>query len=235
MNGRAIGEVPETGALVMRAGCGAGVLVLALAPGTSAEHGAEMRQRLHDESGLQVIVLDGVAALEAWHPDDAQGGRGHAATCRDVACTCDPDGADRCDYRLLADTVIEHLDVRHDDAAEVALCATAVEEAATGLPGALVAARAALRNIALGLGGDLSVAADEALTRIRMQFAMQFAAHGAPPDVTPVHGRPGYVDVTCGKCEEQFTTNCDLTDDICCPECGAHRCPECDCWFGGDQ
>jgi hypothetical protein len=45
-------------------------------------------------------------------------------------CACPPEGADRCDYRLLADAVIAHLDVRDGDEAEVALCIEAVERAA---------------------------------------------------------------------------------------------------------
>jgi hypothetical protein len=46
-------------------------------------------------------------------------------------CACEPEGADRCGYRLLADAVIAHLDVRDGDEAEVALCIDAVERAAS--------------------------------------------------------------------------------------------------------
>lgn len=49
-------------------------------------------------------------------------------------CACEPEGDDRCDYRLLADAVIASLDVRDGDEAEVALCIEAVERAATALP-----------------------------------------------------------------------------------------------------
>lgn len=45
-------------------------------------------------------------------------------------CACEPDGPDRCGYRLLADTVIAKLGVDDGDAAEVALCMDAVERAA---------------------------------------------------------------------------------------------------------
>lgn len=48
-------------------------------------------------------------------------------------CACEPNGADRCEYRMLADAVIEHLDPRDGDEAEVALCITAVEDAAATL------------------------------------------------------------------------------------------------------
>lgn len=46
-------------------------------------------------------------------------------------CACEPHGASRCDYRLLADAVIAHLDVHDGDEAEVALCIEAVEQAAS--------------------------------------------------------------------------------------------------------
>lgn len=45
-------------------------------------------------------------------------------------CACEPNSMDRCDYRLLADTVIEHLNPRGDDIAEVAICITAIERIA---------------------------------------------------------------------------------------------------------
>lgn len=39
-------------------------------------------------------------------------------------------------------------------------------------------------------------------------------------------------EFTCGNCGSEFSTNCD-DDDICCPECEAQKCPNCDFWFGG--
>jgi hypothetical protein len=45
-------------------------------------------------------------------------------------CACEPNGANRCDYRMLADTVIEKLNPRDGDEAEVALCIAAVERIA---------------------------------------------------------------------------------------------------------
>ena len=35
----------------------------------------------------------------------------------------------------------------------------------------------------------------------------------------------------CGRCGEEFTTNCDVSD-IECPECGSHRCEHCGMWSG---
>ena len=45
-------------------------------------------------------------------------------------CACEPGGVERCDYRLLADTVISGLNPPDKDEAEVALCTTAVEHIA---------------------------------------------------------------------------------------------------------
>ena len=45
-------------------------------------------------------------------------------------CACTPEGDERCDYRLLADAVIAKLNPRDGDEAEVALCITAVVDAA---------------------------------------------------------------------------------------------------------
>ena len=42
------------------------------------------------------------------------------------ACACEPLGDVVCDYRLLADAVIEHLNPGDDDAAEVAICIDAI-------------------------------------------------------------------------------------------------------------
>lgn len=52
------------------------------------------------------------------------------------------------------------------------------------------------------------------------------------PGIRPREGEPGWSDVTCGACGEEFTTNCS-TDDLECPECDAKRCPHCGGWFGG--
>jgi len=41
-------------------------------------------------------------------------------------------------------------------------------------------------------------------------------------------------DYTCGSCGADFGTNC-YDDDIQCVDCGAHRCPHCGDWFGGEQ
>lgn len=48
-------------------------------------------------------------------------------------CACEPNSLDRCAYRRLADTVIEHLNPRDGDEAEESLCMSAVERAATYL------------------------------------------------------------------------------------------------------
>lgn len=45
-------------------------------------------------------------------------------------CACEPDGADRCEYRLLADKVGDLLNPPDDDEAEVSLLMTAIERAA---------------------------------------------------------------------------------------------------------
>ena len=42
-------------------------------------------------------------------------------------CACEPNGDARCDYRTLADAVIETLNPPDGDEAEVSLCITAVE------------------------------------------------------------------------------------------------------------
>jgi hypothetical protein len=41
-------------------------------------------------------------------------------------CACEPEGDERCDYRLLADTVIARLNPRDGDEAEVSLLIAAV-------------------------------------------------------------------------------------------------------------
>jgi hypothetical protein len=41
-------------------------------------------------------------------------------------CACEPYSANRCDYRMLADTVIERLNPPDGDAAEVDICETAI-------------------------------------------------------------------------------------------------------------
>jgi hypothetical protein len=45
-------------------------------------------------------------------------------------CACEPGGTDLCAYRMLADTVVERLNPRDGDEAEVSLCMAAVENAA---------------------------------------------------------------------------------------------------------
>jgi hypothetical protein len=45
-------------------------------------------------------------------------------------CACPPGGVYRCDYRLLADAVEEHLNPPDGDEAEVSLCMNAVEQIA---------------------------------------------------------------------------------------------------------
>jgi hypothetical protein len=45
-------------------------------------------------------------------------------------CACEPYGPVVCDYRLLADKVVDLLDPRDDDAAEVSACMDAVERVA---------------------------------------------------------------------------------------------------------
>lgn len=44
-------------------------------------------------------------------------------------CTCEPGGADRCEYRMLADAVSIGLNPHDGDEAEVSLLVTAVEKA----------------------------------------------------------------------------------------------------------
>ena len=38
-------------------------------------------------------------------------------------------------------------------------------------------------------------------------------------------------DYVCGKCGEEFGSNCD--DDVSCPECEARICEHCGLWTGG--
>lgn len=45
-------------------------------------------------------------------------------------CACEPNGMNRCGYRMLADAVIEHLNPPDGDEAEVAICIIAVEQIA---------------------------------------------------------------------------------------------------------
>ena len=53
-------------------------------------------------------------------------------------------------------------------------------------------------------------------------------------DVRPREGEPGWYDVTCGSCGEEFGTNFRI-EDIDCPECEARRCPHCATWFGAES
>ncbi len=46
-------------------------------------------------------------------------------------CACEPNGTDRCGYRMLADAVIEYLNPPDGDDAEVAICISAVETIAS--------------------------------------------------------------------------------------------------------
>jgi hypothetical protein len=48
----------------------------------------------------------------------------------DADCTCEPLSIDICEYRMLADAVIEHLNAPDGDEAEVSLCITAVQRVA---------------------------------------------------------------------------------------------------------
>ena len=45
-------------------------------------------------------------------------------------CACEPNGANRCDYRMLADMVIERLNPPDGDAAEVDICESAIAKIA---------------------------------------------------------------------------------------------------------
>lgn len=55
-------------------------------------------------------------------------GRREANTCRSFTCGCEPyDPHDRCEYRMLADAVIENFPVHDGDAAEVSLCVDTVD------------------------------------------------------------------------------------------------------------
>jgi hypothetical protein len=45
-------------------------------------------------------------------------------------CACEPNSMDRCDYRMLADAVIEHLNPPDGDEAEVAICISAIQDIA---------------------------------------------------------------------------------------------------------
>lgn len=51
----------------------------------------------------------------------------------DTLCDCEPNSSDRCEYRMLADAVIEHLPVRDGDEAEVGLCVQAVRRVGDAL------------------------------------------------------------------------------------------------------
>lgn len=51
----------------------------------------------------------------------------------DANCDCQPDGSNRCEYRMLADAVVEHLPTRDGDEAEVALCVQAVQRVGDAL------------------------------------------------------------------------------------------------------
>lgn len=59
------------------------------------------------------------------------------------------------------------------------------------------------------------------------------AGGGQPADVRPRDGEPGWLDVTCGGCGEEFGTNF-AAAELECPGCEARRCPSCHAWFGGD-
>ena len=50
-----------------------------------------------------------------------------AKSCRSYVCSCEPYNTNRCEYRMLADAVIENLPVHDGDAAEVMLCVDTVE------------------------------------------------------------------------------------------------------------
>lgn len=52
-------------------------------------------------------------------------------------------------------------------------------------------------------------------------------------DIRPEAGHPGWYEVTCGVCGEEFGTN--RVEEMECPECEARRCPHCATWFGGAQ
>ncbi len=49
----------------------------------------------------------------------------------DAACTCYPDGEDRCEYRMVADLVENKLNPPDDDVAEVAVVMDAIERITT--------------------------------------------------------------------------------------------------------
>lgn len=67
-----------------------------------------------------------------------------AASCRRTGCTCEAEGDDRCEYRMLADAIETAFSVRDGDEAEVALLTTAIGEAG----GKLDRWHAGLRRIA---------------------------------------------------------------------------------------
>lgn len=46
-------------------------------------------------------------------------------------CACEPNGTDRCEYRILADAIDGNFGVQDSDEAEVALLITTIERAAT--------------------------------------------------------------------------------------------------------
>jgi hypothetical protein len=60
------------------------------------------------------------------------------------------------------------------------------------------------------------------------------ASRGQQADVRPRDGEPGFFEVTCGACGEEFGTNF-AAGEIACPECEARRCPECRTWFGAQS
>lgn len=63
-------EVPAGGAIIARTGCDGGILVLALGPDVPVDRATATAQDLHEQSGLKVIAVAGVAAVRAWHPHD---------------------------------------------------------------------------------------------------------------------------------------------------------------------
>lgn len=63
-------EVPDGSAVILRAGCDGGVLILALAPKAGRERAIEVADNLHTASGLKVILVADAVAVKAWHPHD---------------------------------------------------------------------------------------------------------------------------------------------------------------------
>jgi hypothetical protein len=64
-------EVPPDGAIIARAGCDGGVLILALGPDADLDRATDTAHKLHEASGLKVIAVADVAAVRVWHPHDA--------------------------------------------------------------------------------------------------------------------------------------------------------------------